>query len=47
MTSLRLPPVDPTGDIVKARFISFLQGYVANVSNIDELTVQQRYLSCA
>ena len=42
MTSVRLPPVDSTGDIVKARFINFLQGYVANTAHVEELTVQQR-----
>lgn len=42
MHSLRIPPNDAAGDIVKSRFTSFLQNYVAENLPGETLTVQQR-----
>lgn len=41
MNSLRLPPSDTTGDIVKTRFISFLQNFRKDVE-LEGLTMQQK-----
>ena len=41
-TNLRIPAADANGDIVKARFTSFLQEYAWEPADGEEQTVQQR-----
>jgi len=43
MQSLRLPPSDPTGDIVKTRFTEFLNNFKVDEDE-ESFTVQQRYV---
>jgi DNA replication licensing factor MCM6 len=44
MDSLRTPVSDASGDVVKSRFIEFLQKYSANCSEVDNLTNQQKLM---